>query len=209
MMSIILMGIIKAIIFDHGNVIYRFDNSIFLRKITRFSNKPYTEIERFIYVTSGLPEKYEAGLIDSEQFFREIVDGCSLTITKDQFIEAYTNIFTPIAETMELIRNLKKKYRIGLISNTSKLHYEYNISKSPVFSLFDAVTVSFQARAMKPSPLIYRDCLKKLNLEPEECIFIDDKEKHALGAKSVGMAAVVYISHEHLLRSLRMLGVEI
>lgn len=203
------MSIIKGIIFDHGNVIYSFDNSIFLRKIARFSSKPYTEIERFIYVTSGLPEKYEAGLIDSDQFFREIMEGCGLAITKEQFVEAYTNIFAPISETMDLIRDLKKKYKIGLISNASKWHYEYNISKSPVFRLFDAVTVSYQVRAMKPSPKIYRDSLKKLNLEPEECIFIDDKDKHVMGARNVGMGAVIYTSHQHLLHSLRMLGVEV
>ena len=94
---------IKAIIFDFGNVICSFDNNIFLKKISKYMNLSFEELNKLIYKESNLTKLYETGLITSEEFYNEIVKLCNLNISKKKFIECYTNIFTPIESTIELI----------------------------------------------------------------------------------------------------------
>lgn len=53
---------IKAIIFDFGNVICYFTNEILIDRISKLSGKTKDEVFDLIYKKSDLPKKYETGL---------------------------------------------------------------------------------------------------------------------------------------------------
>ena len=116
---------IKAIIFDFGNVICSFDNSLFISKISKHTNKSIKELNNLIYHKSNLPNLYETGEISSNEFFERITKLCELKISKDIFIEAYTNIFSPIKSTFKLIKDLKDNYKLALLSNVSE--WDFNL----------------------------------------------------------------------------------
>jgi FMN phosphatase YigB (HAD superfamily) len=42
----------------------------------------------------------------------------------------------------------------------------------------------------KPEPEIYRLAAERLNVAPEQCIFVDDLRENCEGAEAVGMTAV-------------------
>jgi len=198
---------IQAVIFDYGNVIARFDVAMYLGAILPYSSMSPTELMLAMKQSSELIRQYETGSIPSDTFFQEVVARCRLNITKDQFIRSYVDIFEPITETHDLIRTLHGSYRLGLLSNTSEWHYQYEIRQSPVFPLFESVTVSHEAGARKPSPVIYRDALSKLGLGPEACVYIDDIGEFTDAATALGMHGVRFTTHENLLRSLEQAGV--
>jgi putative hydrolase of the HAD superfamily len=57
--------------------------------------------------------------------------------------------------------------------------------------IFDAVIVSEEAGAPKPSPLPFRKALETLNLKPEEALMVGDwPERDIVGAKNVGIRTV-------------------
>lgn len=197
---------IRSVVFDFGNVICAFDNYVFLRKLLPHTDMSLEDMKEGIF-GSDLHRRYESGLVSSEGFRREAARKCRLSISGEEFFDAYTDIFTPIPATIGLIRNLKGRYRIGLLSNTNEWHYERYIRKVEIFNLFDSVTLSFDVKEMKPSEGIYRDALAKLQAVPEECVYIDDIEAYAEGARSIGMKGIRYVSHESLLESLRAFGV--
>jgi len=198
---------IKATIFDFGNVICNFDNNIFIERISKYTEKNKEELHDIIFNSSELMKKYETGLISSEEFFNEAVERCSLSITKQEFIKAFTDIFTPIPTTFELIKKLKNKYKIGLLSNTNEWDFEYGIKTTEIFPLFDAVTLSFEVKSKKPEEKIYRDVLNKLKLKPEECVFIDDIQEYVESANKIGIRGIHYTSYEKLIESLKNLKV--
>ena len=200
---------IKAIIFDYGNVISALDNNLFLKEIAGCSEKSVSELHELIYVTSDLPGQYETGLITSDEFFALIKKRCGLSISQADFIGAFTGIFTPIQSTLDLIERLKPDYRLGLLSNTNEWDYKYEIEKIRVFDLFDTVTVSYRVKAMKPDKEIYLDALNKLGLKPEECIYIDDIKEYSDAASAIGIRSIHYIDHTSLLESLASLGCNI
>ena len=199
---------IRAVVFDFGNVICKFDNDVFLRALLPRAESGFEALKEAIY-GSDLPRRYETGLISSEEFFREATRIGNLSAAREEFFRAFNDIFTPIASTSALIRELKKRYRVGLLSNTNEWHYEHYFKSVDVFPLFDSVTLSFAVREMKPGEKIYRDALGKLGAAPEECVYIDDIEAYAEGARKVGMKGIRYVSHEGLVDSLRAMGVNI
>jgi putative hydrolase of the HAD superfamily len=199
---------VKAIIFDIGKVLVDFDNDLFIRKISKTSNKSSQEIHDLIYNSSNLTKEYEAGKISSQEFFNKSKKLCKLKISKENFQEAYSNIFTPIDDSLDLVKKLKKKYQLALLSNISEWDFEIGI-KPILKDLFKEMTLSYKVKYLKPAKEIYLDLINKLNLNAEECIFIDDLEKNVIGAKKIGIKTIQYKSYKNLLKELRKLGVEI
>jgi putative hydrolase of the HAD superfamily len=124
-------------------------------------------------------------------------------------IKAFTEIFTPIPATFRLIRELKRNYKVGLLSNTNECHYDRYFKKADIFPLFDSVSLSFEVKQMKPGERIYRDAVGKLQARPEECVYIDDIEAYAEGARRLGLLGIRYVSHDALLESLSAAGVRL
>lgn len=198
---------ISAVVFDFGNVICKFDNKIILRRIADDSGRSLEELEEVVCQASELTGSYERGTVSSDEFFAQIASMCGLRMSKEEFIRAYTDKFTPIPETYQLIRSLKGKYKLGLLSNTSAWDFAYGIRTTEVFPLFDAVTVSFQVHALKPEKDIYLDVLAKLKVKSHECVYIDDIDKYVEAARNLGMNAVQYRSPDELVVSLKELNV--
>jgi epoxide hydrolase-like predicted phosphatase len=75
----------------------------------------------------------------------------------------------------------------GLISNSwSTEHYDRDL----LTELFDTAVISAEVHTHKPEPEIYRLAAERLEVQPEECIFVDDLRENCEGAEAVGMTAV-------------------
>jgi epoxide hydrolase-like predicted phosphatase len=199
--------VIRALVFDFGNVVCTFDNTIFLRRLTACTEKSISELEELIYRSSDISTRFETGDVTSEEFFSEIVSRCGLRISHADFIRAFTDIFTPILTTIQLIKNAKSHYKLALLSNTNELDFEHAIKQTEVFGLFDVVTVSFEVHALKPAEKIYRDVLAKLDLQAFECLYVDDIRENVDAARRLGFHAVHYTSYERLLDEFRRLEI--
>ena len=200
---------IQAVVFDYGNVIARFDVQLYLRAITPHSSLPPHDLVEATRGSSSIFTKYESGGMTSEEFLGAISHNCSLSISRDEFVKAYNNIFEPIETTRHLIRELHGRYRLGLLSNTNEWHFQHEIMHNPIFPLFEAVTVSHEVKARKPDEAIYRDILRKLALPPAACVYIDDIAEFAHAATGLGMHGVHYTANEKLLEDLADLGIRI
>jgi len=180
-----------------------------LDKIIKKSNKNYEYIDNFIF-SSGLQDKFELGEISEINFFRIIKKQFNLSITQKEFFKEYTSrIFENIKSTLALIKKLKKNYKVALLSNTTKVDFDCLIKKLKEFPLFDAVTLSFEVEHKKPEKQIYLDSLKKLNLNPDECVFIDDIKEYSDAASKLGIHGINYISYENLIKELKKLNVKV
>ena len=45
---------------------------------------------------------------------------------------------------------------------------------------------------MKPDASAFRDILRKLKVQPQEAVMVDDREVNTVGAETVGMNAILY-----------------
>ena len=94
-------------------------------------------------------------------------------------------------EILPMLAKLKEKgYRIGLISNCFSEEAKV-IRRSTLFPYFDAVCLSYELGVKKPEEAIYRACMERLSVEPEECVYVGDGGSYELeSAKKLGMKAV-------------------
>jgi putative hydrolase of the HAD superfamily len=199
---------IRGVIFDFGRVIMDFEPGALAQRVAEACGKPAAQLEPLFDGRSPLFQRYESGRLDTPGFLAEVSRICGRSFTEAEFLPLFTGYFRPIKSTQDLIRRLKPNYRLGLLSNTNPLHWEHVIQPCPVLPRFDAVTLSFQAGTMKPDPALFQDCLDKLGLAAEECVFIDDVPEFAQAADANLMHGIVYQGYLDLLRRLRELGVE-
>lgn len=199
----------RAVIFDFGNVIASLDYTKAIGTLSRFSTLSPAELDWCLKNSIELFHRFETGSIGSDTFYGEFIDLARVRIGKDELIRVLSDIFLPISSTCNLLARLKPGYKLGLLSNTNPWHFDTVIRSTAVFSLFDAVTLSFQVGAMKPDPRIYRDMLHKLNLPPQACVFIDDLRENVTAAEELGITGILYTTPDALLASLEALSIDI
>ena len=200
-------SLIQAVLFDFGNVLCTFDNGRITAALAPVCGLSPGELARRIQ-GSDLPRAYEAGEIPSQVFRAGISDLCGCAFEEGLFVRAFTEIFTPLEGTWRLVRDLKGRVRLGLLSNTNPWHFEHGIRTTAIFPLFETVTLSFEVGALKPDRRIFEDALAKLALPPEACVFVDDIPAFVEGARSLGMHGIPFTDPDALRAALRALGVE-
>ena len=114
---------IRAFIFDFGNVICSFDPGTFFTRAMSYSSLSREELLTSLKQAHDMMREYETGLLTSDEFFTRICAACRLTVSKEDFIKAYTYIFEPIPSTYALIKELKPRYKLGLLTESNRQKY--------------------------------------------------------------------------------------
>ena len=70
-------------------------------------------------------------------------------------------------------------------------------------ALFDQVVLSYQINAVKPDPVTYETIAAKLDVQSDECLFIDDQPRYVEGAEAVGMVGVHFTDNQSTIASIK------
>jgi putative hydrolase of the HAD superfamily len=110
--------------------------------------------------------------------------------------EEWRNSWGLIEENIALIKALRPPYKISILSNAD-LSLEERIEHTlKLHHLFDDIISSAVVGLAKPDERIYRLASERLQLPPEECVFIDDLDRNVDAARAIGMSAVHFRVHE-------------
>jgi HAD superfamily hydrolase (TIGR01509 family) len=200
---------IEVVLFDLGNVILPFDHHQIGEKLLRFSLKKKTEDSQKIFaylfdLETGAVNLYETGKMTSLEFFQSLKDFFRLQISFEEFVTLWNDIFTENKEVSEIVRSLKGKIRLGLVSNTNALHFDHIASRFPVVHSFDRWILSHEVGYKKPAPEIYQRAIEWASVEPEKILFIDDSIKNVEAAVSLGIQGIHFVSARQLREELSM-----
>jgi putative hydrolase of the HAD superfamily len=196
----------RAVVFDLGKVLVPFDFKIGYRALEGACPYPAAEIRRRIAQT-GLVAPFETGLIEPQDFFAQLSAALDLSIGYQGFCQAWSSIFFGqlIADTV--LESLAGRYRLLLLSNTNAIHWQMIRANYPMLQYFHDCVLSFEERAMKPDPAIYRVLLARAGCQPEECFFTDDIALNVEGARLMGIDAVQFESPAQLEREMARRGI--
>lgn len=186
---------IKAIIFDFFDV-FRTDA---YKSWLAANNIPH-EGEYF-----DASRRQDMGEITTEEFLQELSRLQGRTITREDLEQ---NV-TLDNELIALAEQLRKKYRIALLSNAPSAFIRGVFAEHDLERLFDEIIISSEVGMVKPNANIFEHTLKKLRSSPEETIFIDDNSNHTQAAEKVGIKGIQFISTGQLKQELRELGLEL
>ena len=199
---------IRAFLFDIGNVLLKFDFSLALRAVADRS-EVHDETEILARI-DRIKWSYEDGQIDRAAFLRGVFDVLRYRGTEAQFIAAWEDIFAANTPMFALVEHLAKTHPLYLLSNTNDIHRDYIFRTYEVFARFTGGTYSYAARASKPGREIYEHACRAHSLDPATTFFIDDLLPNIETARALGFIAHHYHldRHDALLADLRALGVE-
>lgn len=101
-------------------------------------------------------------------------------------------------------KNLKPKYKIGMISNSSGRSISELLSDEQK-KIFDIMVFSAEVGVAKPHPEIYEIAAKRLGVLEAECIYVDDDDFRVAGAKNTGMHGIIYKNFNQMKAELEVL----
>jgi putative hydrolase of the HAD superfamily len=198
---------IEVILYDLGNVILPFNHYQIAEKLYRFSQKKeFQNPDRiFSYLfdfEKGAVNGFEVGKVSSLEFFQSLKESLRLSLSFEEFLPIWNDIFTEDQEVSEIIRSLKGKKRLGLVSNTNPLHFEYIMKRFPIIQTFEKWILSHEVGFKKPAVEIFQKAIEWASVEPGKILFIDDMKGHVEVAISLGMQGIHFISAQQLKQEL-------
>jgi epoxide hydrolase-like predicted phosphatase len=184
---------VKNIIFDLGGVIMNID---FKKTEEAFAALGFPDFARYMtqYHITPFFSAYELGEIDNAAFVRGVQQIAGRPIADHKIIQAWNALlldFPP--ENIALLENIKKKYRIFLLSNTNALHHDafqqtlQGLTGKRLEDIFEKTYFSHSVHLRKPHADIYRLVLEENGLNPPETLFIDDTVSNFSGAEEMGI----------------------
>jgi glucose-1-phosphatase len=199
----------RALLFDLGRVLVPFEFNRAYRALEALTGLAPDEIRARLAATR-LFREFETGLLEPEDFAAEVMRILGFTCDLAEFGRIWNSIFSPETLIPEAaLRDLQPRYRLIIVSNTNRLHFEMLEKAYPVFQYFYGYILSYRVRAMKPEPAFYAAALEMAECLPQECVFIDDLPENVAGAKLTGFDGIVFQSFPQLKEELRLRGVEL
>jgi putative hydrolase of the HAD superfamily len=109
---------------------------------------------------------------------------------------------------LEVMRELRAEgYRMAILTNNVREWEELWRAKLPVDEIFELVVDSAWVGMRKPDPRIYELTVSRLgDVEPRECLFVDDNELNVEAARALGMTAVHFRSNDQAIPEIRALA---
>jgi FMN phosphatase YigB (HAD superfamily) len=201
---------IKNIVFDIGNVLFGYDPAYILHQVLPNNQCHAHYLTHFIH--SQLWQDLDRGTLDESSLVDILVNKIpdpNLENNLQIIIENFIYHLHLINGSRDLFLTLKRTYPIFLLSNFQAVPYSKLREMHPFLTQADGAMISAHVNLMKPEPEIYLKLLQKYNLNPEECVFIDDLNDNISAAKALGMAGIVFTSPERTTSELIGLGVDI
>ena len=117
----------------------------------------------------------------------------------------------PFPDTIDLARALARtgRYRLMTINNESDELNRYRLERFGLRDVFIAFFSSCWLGVLKPGRRIYEVALAMSQAEPQDSVFIDDRERNLEPARTLGMQTIRYTDALRLRQELAGLGVHI
>lgn len=150
--------------------------------------------------------KYNPRMLRGEISQREIWPGlcADLDISPEPYLLDEASCATPMdAEMLALARELRTKYKIGMITDNPADRVYAALDHFGLRELFDVISVSGEVGSRKDQPMIFERTLAALNLRPEECLFIDNTASNLTVPGRMGMKTILFDDEARDMTALR------
>jgi HAD superfamily hydrolase (TIGR01509 family) len=200
---------LKSIIFDIGRVLVRIDVGRAMQGLASGSSLSPSELWTAIEKDPRWPD-WQEGRILARDWHLHLEKRFGGGLTFERFTEIWNRVLdpTPIHDDA-FFKNLSKRYRLALLSNTDPIHVQHMEATYTFFAFFPTRIYSCAVNASKPNPLIYKEALRTLKVKADEALYIDDIAAYVEAAKRLGMAGIQFQSPAQLTSDLKSLGVEL
>lgn len=193
---------IKAVVFDIGGVLEYTPETGWIEKWNE--RLPIQPIEIFKRLDEMGLDGSIGPCTEAEWLagFKE-VSGMS----QDQIDEFMNDLWTeylgtPNTELINYFRDLRPRFQTAILSNSFVGAREREQELYGFEDITDFIIYSHEVGMSKPDSRIYELTCQRLNLPPDEVVFVDDTAKCIDGARAVGMHGVLFENNEQTIAEL-------
>lgn len=195
---------ISTLIFDFGGVLIDLDMN---QAILNFKKLGIKNVEKYLsnFGQSGFFMQLEKGEISAEAFRSEIRKMTTNTITDTEIDDAWNAFLVRIpSEKLDVVYELRKKYRIIMLSNTNVIHFPYaertffSYKNRNITEYFDKCYRSYDMKMAKPDAEIFEAILAQEQVPANQCLLLDDGSKNIEQAEKLGFQTYLVDEKEDL-----------
>jgi putative hydrolase of the HAD superfamily len=199
---------LRAIIFDYGMVLTGPQDPESHAALLHITGLPLDRFETLYWADR---HAYDEGKLTGLAFWQKLAREAGLALspaTIDELNHLDARMWTTQNPAMVAWQQQLRQHGLltAILSNMGdnvlanlqrEFHWIHN---------FDVLVWSFQHLMAKPDPAIYRLVLEKLNVQPGEALFLDDKLVNIKAAQALGMHAIQFSTVDRLRSELIALG---
>ena len=199
---------LRAVIFDYGMVLTGQQDPESHSDLLRTTGLPADRFEPLYWADR---HAYDEGKLTGLAFWQKFARDAGLNLSPaaiDELNHVDARMWTTQNPAMLAWQQQLKQHGLltAILSNMGD-NVLANIEREFLWiHNFDALVWSFQHQMAKPDPAIYRLVLEKLNVRPEESLFLDDKLVNIEAAQALGMHAIQFSTVDKLRADLVALG---
>ncbi|MBQ6429933.1 MAG: HAD family phosphatase [Acidaminococcaceae bacterium] len=188
---------IRNMVFDIGNVLMDFRWKEYMRSLFGENEALIQTINQGIW-HNGCWAAMDKGEMDGAATLRSAVAFApqyekEIKLTLDRVALA----FHKFGYAVPWVQELKGMgLNVYYLSNYSAFSIAANPDVLDFIPCMDGGVFSFEVKAVKPEPEIYRCLCDKYDLKPEECLFTDDVPANVKGAQACGFQGIVFEGYE-------------
>ncbi|MBN1638227.1 MAG: HAD family phosphatase [Ignavibacteriales bacterium] len=194
----------STIVFDLGNVLINYDYTLTANAVEKIEKGFGQKFIDFFKNNFKLIKSLEKGEITSTLFLIELEKVFGNKISRDDLCQFYSDVFSPNAEMISLLPELKSKFKIVLMSNTNEIHKKYSWGKYDFVKYFDKMILSHEVKYAKPEEGIYKAVMEFTQHPPNEHFYVDDYLSFIEAGKKVGWDAVQFTCYEKFFEELKI-----
>jgi putative hydrolase of the HAD superfamily len=184
---------INNVVFDLGGVIITLDRQQAVERFERMGLKAVDELLD-VYEQQGIFLELETGQIDAERFRCKLSEMVGKEVTTEEVVAGWLGFMREVPQhKLDYIEELRKRYRVFLLSNTNPIVMEWTESSDfcpagrPLSSYFDGVYTSYRMGITKPNAGIFLRMMEDAGIQANETLFVDDGIRNIETAARLGM----------------------
>ena len=191
---------IKNIIFDLSEVII--SGYYGVEKILGdLLDMDYNKVDNVLKGNSFL--ELMEGKVSEDEYIYGILKNTKWDIKLEKFKEIIRkNHNIEVVGTMGVIKKLKGKYKLILLSDHVEEWVQDILSKNNELEIFDKMYFSYELKSLKTDANTFKKVVKESNIKIEETIFIDDSKDNIKVSKMVGIDGILFENSEQLEKEL-------
>lgn len=174
------------------------------QELSPILNIPVEEIE--LEKTKNFPLfiKLMEGKLSEDEYIKKFLEITKWNISIEDFKNVVRKVLKKkIPGTIDILRELKKHYKLVLLSDNVREWVDYILKVNKDLEIFDYKFFSYELESIKEDNITFVKVLDKIKAKPEEVFFIDDSLENIKSAESIGITGVQFTTAEELEQKLK------
>lgn len=200
---------IKALIFDFGNVVVTNDwDYVCPEKDKEFTSYFGVTMQDFKRGWDAAWPLMRVGDVSEDEFWRLFLTKSGVhNIDIPHAKKLWRKYQSTLPGMIDLIIRLRNRYILVGCTDNGKEWVDYYKQTYYLDSYFDAIVCSADVKYHKPNPKIYEMAIEKTGVDPNEIVFIDDSTLPLEGAKKAGMHTLRFTNATQLEQDLKKIDI--